>query len=291
MTRLKLITFDGDVTLYPDGSTLQINNPVIPHLIDLLSQGIHIGIVTAAGYPEKHGQEYNRRLNGLLTAVSSSSLTPIQKGNLAILGGECNYLFRYSAIENGLLWVDEDLWRLDEMQSWQDHDVQLLLDIAEKVLRECAREMRLKVHIIRKPRAVGISPFFVFNKKGLVPDNMKLTRECLEEAVLASQRIISHHPVSLKIPFCCFNGGSDVWVDVGDKSLGVSVLQRYFHNTSPAAGDIWGGNTLHIGDQFMSLGGNDFKAVRTLLGVDCRGNLVRLRGLRIRGRRLSCWRS
>jgi IMP and pyridine-specific 5'-nucleotidase len=160
-TRLKLITFDGDVTLYPDGSTLQSNNPVIPHLIDLLSQGIHIGIVTAAGYPEKHGEEYTRRLHGLLTAVSSSSLTPIQKGNLAILGGECNYLFRYSAIENGLLWVDEDLWRLDEMQSWQDHDVQLLLDIAENVLRECARDMRLKVHIIRKPRAVGNSPLFV----------------------------------------------------------------------------------------------------------------------------------
>jgi IMP and pyridine-specific 5'-nucleotidase len=54
---------------------------------------------------------------------------------------------------------------------------------------------------------------------------------------------------------------------VGDKSLGVSVLQRYFHNssTSPNEVDIWGGNTLHVGDQFMSLGGNDFKAVLFLL--------------------------
>jgi IMP-specific 5'-nucleotidase len=94
----------------------------------------------------------------------------------------------------------------------------------------------------------------------LVPENTKLTRESLEEAVLASQRTLSHHPVSEKIPFCCFNGGSDVWVDVGDKSLGVSVLQRYFDNAKNEI-RIWGGNTLHVGDQFMSLGGNDFKAV------------------------------
>ena len=100
----------------------------------------------------------------------------------------------------------------------------------------------------------------------MVPDNTKLTREVLEEAVLASQRTLSHHPVSQKIPFCCFNGGSDVWVDVGDKSLGVSVLQRYFHNLNSDDMEIWGGNTLHIGDQFMSLGGNDFKAVRSLSG-------------------------
>ena len=95
----------------------------------------------------------------------------------------------------------------------------------------------------------------------MVPDKVKLTRECLEEAVLASQRTLSHHPVSEKIPFCCFNGGSDVWVDVGDKSLGVAVLQRYFQNSMETDNKIWGGNTLHIGDQFMSLGGNDFKAV------------------------------
>jgi hypothetical protein len=104
-----------------------------------------------------------------------------------------------------------------------------------------------------------------------------LTRECLEEAVLASQRTLSHHP-DLNIPFCCFNGGSDVWVDVGDKSLGVSVLQRYFHNaaitTTTTTTDneilddkIWGGNTLHVGDQFMSLGGNDFKAVVPVRGL------------------------
>jgi IMP and pyridine-specific 5'-nucleotidase len=96
----------------------------------------------------------------------------------------------------------------------------------------------------------------------------RLTRETLEEAVIASQRTLSQHPVSERIPFCCFNGGSDVWVDVGDKSLGVSVLQRYFHNAVIEEDiEIWGGNTLHVGDQFMSLGGNDFKAVYPMKAV------------------------
>jgi IMP and pyridine-specific 5'-nucleotidase len=94
-----------------------------------------------------------------------------------------------------------------------------------------------------------------------------LTRECLEEVVLASQRTLSAHPVAKSIPFCVFNGGSDVWIDVGDKSLGVAVLQRYFATWGNHHGRIWGGNTLHVGDQFMSLGGNDFKAVRLYLGA------------------------
>jgi IMP and pyridine-specific 5'-nucleotidase len=159
-TRLKLITFDGDVTLYPDGSTLLPSNPVIPFLLDLLSQGVHIGIVTAAGYPDPEGTEYTRRLAGLLDAVSQSDLTLEQKNNLAILGGECNYLFRYNGTADRLEWVDEGVWRLDEMATWQDTDISLLLDIAERELRECAESMRLDVQIVRKPRAVGTIPRF-----------------------------------------------------------------------------------------------------------------------------------
>jgi hypothetical protein len=268
-TELKLITFDGDVTLYPDGEILLPENPVIPYLLNLLARGIHIGIVTAAGYQDRHGKEYTRRLSGLLEAVAKSSLTPEQKDNLALIGGECNYLFRYNGQTNQLEWVDETIWKLDEMGSWQEQDITTFLDIAQTTLQDCAQSMRLKVQIIRKQRAVGslslpnTSWNCMANIIGLVPFQSKLTRECLEEAVLASQRTLSHHPVSQKIPFCCFNGGSDVWVDVGDKSLGVSVLQRYFHSAATSDNDpkIWGGNTLHVGDQFMSLGGNDFKAV------------------------------
>jgi len=48
-------------------------------------------------------------------------------------------------------------------------------------------------------------------------------------------------------------GGNDVFVDIGDKSWGVLACQRFF-------GGIEGGKTLHVGDQFLSAGANDFKA-------------------------------
>lgn len=53
-------------------------------------------------------------------------------------------------------------------------------------------------------------------------------------------------------------GGNDVFVDIGDKSWGVLSCQKYL-------GGIEGSKTLHIGDQFLSAGANDFK-VRICLG-------------------------
>jgi len=150
-----LITFDGDVTLYPDGSTLLPESPVIPLLLTLLSQGLHIGIVTAAGYSDPNGAEYSRRLSGLLHAVAKSSLSAAQKSRLAILGGECNYLFRYHGETDRLEWVDQDLWRLDIMKEWNKDDIATLLDIAEQSLSSSANVMRLNCQIIRKPMAVG----------------------------------------------------------------------------------------------------------------------------------------
>ena len=51
-------------------------------------------------------------------------------------------------------------------------------------------------------------------------------------------------------------GGNDVFVDIGDKSWGVRVCQEYFGGIDPS-------KTLHIGDQFLSAGANDFKVGRT----------------------------
>ena len=47
-------------------------------------------------------------------------------------------------------------------------------------------------------------------------------------------------------------GGNDVFVDIGDKSWGVLACQSYL-------GGIEGSETLHVGDQFLSAGANDFK--------------------------------
>ena len=64
------------------------------------------------------------------------------------------------------------------------------------------------------------------------------------------------------------NGGRDVFVDIGDKSWGVTVCQRYFEKQSQNSGGSGSSsklqfgpeNTLHVGDQFLSAGANDFRA-------------------------------
>lgn len=67
------------------------------------------------------------------------------------------------------------------------------------------------------------------------------------------------------LPFCAFNGGNDVFVDIGDKSWGVLVCQKYFGASASGLDEeegesIRGDRTLHVGDQFLSAGSNDFKA-------------------------------
>jgi len=239
----KLITFDGDVTLYDDGQCLVPTNPVIEKIMWLLERDLCIGIVTAAGYAD--GARYRERLYGLLESIRDSNvLTDSQKRNLIVLGGESSYMFRCSPTHSDLLeWVPRTEWQLDEMRSWSDEDVQRLLDIAENSLKDSTEAMRLEAIVIRKERAVGI----IHSSGG------KFAREQLEEAVLGAQKTLELSDVGRKLPFCAFNGGNDVFVDIGDKRLGVLCCQRFF-------GDVKGSQTLHIGDQFLSAGHNDFKA-------------------------------
>lgn len=78
------------------------------------------------------------------------------------------------------------------------------------------------------------------------------------------------------------NGGRDVFVDIGDKSWGVTVCQRYFEQKEAAAGRrplaIRPENTLHVGDQFLSAGANDFRArsVGTTAWIASPGETVEL---------------
>ncbi len=44
----------------------------------------------------------------------------------------------------------------------------------------------------------------------------------------------------------CLDGGSDVWVDIGNKLIGVKVLLGFF-NVPPSS-------ALHVGDQFLATG-------------------------------------
>ncbi|KAF3927630.1 hypothetical protein AA313_de0209787 [Arthrobotrys entomopaga] len=242
---LKLVTFDGDVTLV----SALVYESSLPNcifyrsrILALMSRGIRVGVVTAAGYEE--AKRYNDRLHGLLEAINASdSISLEQKRNLVVLGGEANFMFRFNSQSPELLEsVPRDLWALDEMKTWKDEDITELLDIAESTLRDSVKTMRLRADIIRKSRAVGIVPRL----------GTKFFREQLEETVLAAQKVLELSDVGRRIPFCAFNGGNDVFVDIGDKRLGVACCQRLF-------GEIQGLNTLHVGDQFLSVSGNDFK--------------------------------
>jgi IMP and pyridine-specific 5'-nucleotidase len=136
------------------------------------------------------------------------------------------------------------------MQAWTETMIQALLDKAEAALRECVHNLNLPAVIIRKERAVGIIPSST---------TIRFARESLEETVLVVQKILEMSPVSQTLPFCAFNGGNDVFVDIGDKSLGVLVCQKYFGDI--AGKRIEGKKTMHVGDQFLSANGaNDFRA-------------------------------
>ncbi|POS82160.1 HAD-like protein, partial [Erysiphe pulchra] len=253
--KLDLATFDGDVTLYDDGKALEPTNPVIKRIIYLMSRGTKVGIVTAAGYTE--AEKYYHRLHGLLEAVKASSiLTPEQKQNLVIMGGESNYLLRYSSESPFLLsHLSRRSWILPEMSTWTQPTITELLDLAESSFRECVANLSLDATILRKERAVGIIPS--------VPD-YKFPRESLEETALVVQKKLEMSDVGKILPFCAFNGGNDVFVDIGDKSWGVLVCQNFFRavdNISPNdQKNIEAKSTLHVGDQFLSAGSNDFRA-------------------------------
>lgn len=259
--RIRLVTFDGDVTLYDDGESLLGSNSVIPRILRLLRSGTKVGIVTAAGYTD--ASKYYERLHGLLDAVASA----IHQGDAAnpeliVLGGESNYLFEFDiTCPHRLQYIPRDHWMLDEMKLWTEEDVTALLDVAEGALRECIKNMHLQADILRKERAVGIVPS---------AGGQRFAREQLEETVLVTQQVLEMSAVGKRLPFCAFNGtaillntservadsplpgGSDVFVDIGDKSWGVRACQRFF-------GGIDGSMTLHVGDQFLSAGANDFK--------------------------------
>lgn len=175
----------------------------------------------------------------------SKDLTPIQKGSLYVMGGESNFLFKLDEKTHHLKWISPNEWTLPEVKKWKEEDIVQLLDTAETILATCQTHLNLtdSTIIVRKERGVGIVP-----KPGI-----KVCREILEEIVLTAQKSLDALHITNELNFSAFNGGNDVWVDIGDKKLGVLSLQKYL-------GGIGKHQTLHVGDQFASVGANDFKA-------------------------------
>ena len=90
------------------------------------------------------------------------------------------------------------------------------------------------------------------------------------EQVLEDIALTVQNQLEAKLPFCAFNGGNDVFVDVGNKSLGLQSLMSYLGAkpkevrqslVSTAMGSsltrsLLPLQTLHVGDRF-TLSGND----------------------------------
>ncbi|KAJ1732959.1 IMP 5'-nucleotidase [Coemansia biformis] len=236
---LQLVTFDGDMTLYADGQNFEEDSALTALLVALLRRRINVAIVTAAGYGSDAAR-YEMRISGLLKGFAAAGLTADEVARFYVLGGECNFLFRCRA-DYRLEYLDDTQYASSALRSWTDSQVQQLLDVAERELTDCVERMAINARILRKPRAVGLVP------------HEQLTREQLDECALSSQTALlkfqgspKSQPCDVPIPFCAFNGGSDCWVDIGNKLIGVRILQELI-GSPPAA-------TLHVGDQFLSTG-------------------------------------
>jgi IMP and pyridine-specific 5'-nucleotidase len=242
----KMITFDGDQTLYSDGSNFDSN----PRLASYLCQLLIVAVVTAAGY-EYNVDKYEFRLSGLLNYFKAKQLTAEECERFLLFGGECNYLFHlgsdvrlHPVMEHGRgVWLTSTKFLPDSPANWNDDDVTALLDVAEAAVTESIEDMELRGRIVRKKRAVGLIP---------IPGQV-IPREALDETVLRCQAHlhVMNNGVGPNMPFCAFNGGRDVWVDVGNKRVAVEILGTYL--------GIDATETLHIGDQFLNTG-NDFAA-------------------------------
>ncbi|CAL5220580.1 g2618 [Coccomyxa viridis] len=229
---LKLVTFDADGTLYADGCHMEHDNEMVSHIISLMQSGIDVAIVTAAGYPGEP-EKFEERVAGLLAAFRKLRMPSDITDRFHIMGGECNYLLRVSRDSaKRLEFVPDEQWKSRAMMAWSEEAIQGMLSSAESVLRETAHRLRLPVMIVRKERAVGAMP------------QVPTVYEVLEEMAITVQS----HLVDSGCPFCAFNGGSDVFVDVGNKSFGLEALMKHL-GRKPA-------EALHVGDRFTA-SGND----------------------------------
>jgi IMP-specific 5'-nucleotidase len=61
----RLVTLDGDQTLYSDGANFESNPSLAFYLYQLLRHGVAVAVVTAAGY-EYNVENYEYRISGLL---------------------------------------------------------------------------------------------------------------------------------------------------------------------------------------------------------------------------------
>uniref|UniRef100_M4BE62 IMP-specific 5'-nucleotidase 1 n=1 Tax=Hyaloperonospora arabidopsidis (strain Emoy2) TaxID=559515 RepID=M4BE62_HYAAE len=251
--KLKLVTFDADDTIYEDGGSIRQTSRMVQIIVELLQRGIVVSLVTAAGYPGNPGR-YEQRLRGILDALAE--LSSEERARFLVMGGECNYLFEtYTHKTSGVVGLREiqgAVWKDGRGERWPKDEVTALLDAAEMVLQDTVQALHLSAQILRKERAIGI----------INTSDKRIRYENLEEISLTLQ----HELRDFRVPFCAFNGGNDVWVDIGHKALGIQALQKYVFRFLPTELHdseelriIQGQECLHVGDRFTTTG-NDTRS-------------------------------
>eukprot|EP00927_Polykrikos_kofoidii_P019747 TRINITY_DN19256_c0_g1_i1.p1 TRINITY_DN19256_c0_g1~~TRINITY_DN19256_c0_g1_i1.p1 ORF type:complete len:435 (-),score=73.72 TRINITY_DN19256_c0_g1_i1:227-1531(-) len=253
---LRMVTFDGDQTLYDDGGNFSAESILCVMLCKLLQAGISVVLVTAAGYGYDC-EKYEARLTGFLEYLEGECVEAEAMQRFYVMGGECNYLMQLTA-EAHLRKVDETEWQNPALPGpkprlWPESEVKQVLDVAEHTVRSCVTQLQLRAKVIRKDRAIGLVP----GGKAAVDlapkghGSNKIKQEALNEVALAVQEALRTATPQVKLPFCAFNGGRDTWIDVGNKSVGVQVMQAFLRVPPETC--------LHVGDQFLSVG-NDIAA-------------------------------
>jgi len=249
---LKVISFDGDQTLYSDGQNFE-SDDLAALLIGLLKDGVTVVVMTAAGYGWD-GPKYEHRLAGLLKHFKAN-LTPQEMSNFIVVGGECNYMMVANAEARLERLPDDRIAPLSCNQplTWEQHEVDRMLDLAETCIVNAIEEMHLRARIIRKPRSVGVIPGGEAGKLAQPHGHgsLKLKYEALDEIALRVEDEIAAANPPFLLPYCSFNGGRDAWIDVGTKGIGMEVMQAML--------DIPAAQSLHVGDQFLRTG-NDIAA-------------------------------
>jgi len=145
--------------------------------------------------------------------------------------------------------------------------VDSFLDLASETLRELCVRFNLQFETVRKRFAAGVLYTGELNPSlPLFLDEIAFeVRDRLQDHFSpAGLRLSSGSTGSL--PFCTFNGGQDVFVDVGSKAIGIRSLQRYlglvnrhFVDDESEVYSDEQAHTLHVGDQFTRAG-NDLLA-------------------------------
>ncbi|KAK1744408.1 IMP-specific 5'-nucleotidase [Skeletonema marinoi] len=194
--RSESIAIEEAFSLLPDPN-FESNPRLAKYLFLLLKHGVTIAVVTAAGY------EYQAAR--LLAYFKEKGLKGDDLERFYIFGGECNYLLRLGADyklhavkENGPGgWMNSTKHMSESPGNWSESEVKSVLDMAEASFNSSMEDQNMRARIIRKKRSVGLIP----------KADEKITREALDEQ------------------------WRDAWVDVGNKRVGVQVLQSYlvFH--------------------------------------------------------------